>query len=51
VEEVAHLKLADLDWRRSQLFVCQGKGDKDRVVYLSNGAYEALAQCLWARPG
>jgi site-specific recombinase XerD len=50
VEEVARLKLAALDLRRRQLFVHQGKGAKDRVVYLSNDAYEALVQYLRVRP-
>ncbi len=50
VEEVARLKLASLDLRRSQLFVHHGKGDKDRVVYLSEDAYEALVQYLRVRP-
>jgi integrase len=36
VEEVARLKLPAVDWRRRQLFVYQGKGAKDRVVYLSD---------------
>jgi site-specific recombinase XerD len=50
VEEVARLKLAALDLRRSQLFVHSGKGAKDRVVYLSDDAYEALVQYLRVRP-
>ena len=50
VEEVARLKLAALDLRRSQLFVHHGKGAKDRVVYLSADAYEALVQYLRVRP-
>jgi len=50
VEEVARLKLAALDLRRSQLFVHYGKGAKDRVVYLSADAYEALVQYLRVRP-
>src|SRR4030067_2721486 len=49
VEEVAQLKLAALDLRRRQVFVHQGKGAKDRVVYLSADAYEALALYLWGR--
>jgi site-specific recombinase XerD len=49
VEEVARLKLAALDLRRSQLFVHHGKGVKDRVVYLSDDAYEALVQYLRVR--
>jgi len=50
VEEVARLKLAALDLRRSQVFVHYGKGAKDRVVYLSDDAQEALVQYLRARP-
>jgi len=50
VEEVVRLKLAALDLRRSQVFVHQGKGAKDRVVYLSDDAYKALVQYLRVRP-
>ena len=50
VEEVARLKLAALDLRRRQLFVQHGKGGKDRVVYLSDDAQEALIQYLRVRP-
>ncbi|MBU0768050.1 MAG: tyrosine-type recombinase/integrase [Proteobacteria bacterium] len=50
VEEVARLTMAALDLPRSQLFVYEGKGVKDRVVYLSNDAYKILAQYLKARP-
>jgi integrase len=50
VEEVARLKLVALDLRRSQVFVHQDKGSKDRVVYLSDDAYEALVQYLRVRP-
>ena len=50
VEEVAKLTMAALDLPRSQLFVYEGKGVKDRVVYLSNDAYKILAQYLKARP-
>lgn len=50
VEEVANLTLAALDLRRGQVFVYQGKGAKDRVVYLSKDAYQALARYLKVRP-
>ena len=43
VEEVANLNLAAIDWRRSKLYVFNGKGQKDRVVYLSHDTYKALA--------
>lgn len=50
VEEVAQLTLAALDLPRSQVFIYEGKGAKDRVVYLSNDAYRALVQYLRVRP-
>jgi site-specific recombinase XerD len=50
VEEVAQLKLAALDLRRGQVFVHQGENAKDRVVYLSDDAYEALVPYLRVRP-
>ena len=50
VEEVARLKLPAVDWRRRQLFIYQGKGAKDRVVYLSDDSYEALGHYLRVRP-
>ena len=50
VEEVAQLTLAALDLPRSQVFIYEGKGAKDRVVYLSNDAYRALVQYLRIRP-
>jgi len=50
VEEVANLTLAALDLRRGQLFVYEGKGAKDRVVYLSKDAYQTLVQYLKVRP-
>ena len=43
VEEVANLSLASIDWRRSKLYVFNGKGQKDRVVYISHDTYRALA--------
>lgn len=42
VEEVAHLTLDAVELSRNRLFVAQGKGGKDRVVYLSNDARAAL---------
>jgi site-specific recombinase XerD len=49
VEEVAHLSLDAIDYRQSRLFVYNGKGGKDRVVYISNDASEALAEYLRVR--
>ena len=50
VEEVANLTLDAIDYRRSQIMVKCGKGAKDRVVYISNDAAEALAIYLHQRP-
>lgn len=50
VEEVAHLNLGAIDYRRDQIVVRGGKGNKDRVVYLSNDAAEVLAVYLRRRP-
>jgi site-specific recombinase XerD len=49
VEEVARLTLPALDLPRSQLFVYQGKGNRGRVVYVSNDAKEALTDYLQSR--
>ena len=50
VSEVAKLKLSDIDWEQKSLLVEQGKGRKDRVVYLSADALAALQTCLKLRP-
>ena len=50
VEEAAHLNLGAIDYRRNQIVVRGGKGNKDRVVYLSNDAAEVLATYLRKRP-
>jgi site-specific recombinase XerD len=49
VEEVANLTLAAIDWRRMRLYVYNGKGAKDRVVYISPDTYEVLAAYVKAR--
>jgi site-specific recombinase XerD len=49
VEEVATLTLAALDLPRLQLFVYEGKGLKDRVVYVSHDAHHALIEYLKLR--
>jgi site-specific recombinase XerD len=50
VEEVSNLSLGALDPRRRRIYVYNGKGLKDRVVYLSNDAYDALVRYLRIRP-
>jgi len=49
VEEVAHLSLGNIDLKRRTLFIQDGKGAKDRMVYLSQDALRALAQYLRVR--
>ena len=49
VEEVAHLTLDAVELSRNRLFVAQGKGGKDRVVYLSKDARAALETYLDTR--
>jgi site-specific recombinase XerD len=50
LEEVANLTLRAINLRRAQLFIYDGKGGKDRVVYLSSDALEALSKYLKKRP-
>jgi site-specific recombinase XerD len=42
VEEVARLTVDAIEYRSRQLYVFNGKGSKDRVVYLSEDAQSAL---------
>jgi site-specific recombinase XerD len=51
VSEVAQLKLEHLDWEQQALHVVQGKGRKDRCVYLSPDAVASVQQCLAQHPG
>jgi len=50
VEEVAHLAIGDIDLKRRMLLVQDGKGAKDRIVYISNDALRALLEYLRVRP-
>ena len=50
VAEVAALRLSDIDWTERALIVRQGKGRKDRRVYLSNDILSSLEQLLNLRP-
>ena len=49
VEEVSNLTLGVIDLKRRRLMVEQGKGGKDRVVYISNDAQDALIAYLKLR--
>ena len=46
VEEVSNLSLGDIDLKQRRIMVQQGKGRKDRVVYISDDAHDALAKYL-----
>jgi site-specific recombinase XerD len=50
VEEVAHLFLGDIDLKRRILLIQDGKGAKDRIVYISNDALHVLLGYLRVRP-
>jgi len=49
VEEVSNLSLGDIDLKRRRIMVQQGKGGKDRVVYISDDAHDALVAYLKIR--
>ena len=49
VEEVANLHMADLDLKRNRVLVRSGKGRKDRIVYISKDAREAIIIYLSVR--
>lgn len=50
VEEVANLTLDVIEFRRRRIWVRDGKGGKDRIVYVSNDAMDALIAYLKIRP-
>jgi site-specific recombinase XerD len=51
VSEVAALKLEQIDWEQQALHIAQGKGRKDRRVYMSPDAVASVQQCLEQHPG
>jgi site-specific recombinase XerD len=51
VSEVARLKLEQIDWEQHALHIVQGKGRKDRRVYMSPDAVASVQQCLAQHPG
>ena len=50
VEEVANLTMGVIDVKRRTILIEDGKGAKDRIVYMSNDALHALAAYLRVRP-
>ncbi len=51
VSEVARLTLEQIDWEQQALHIVQGKGRKDRRVYMSPDAEASLHACLAQHPG
>jgi site-specific recombinase XerD len=51
VSEVVTLTLQDIAWEQGALRIEQGKGRKDRYVYLSSDTVASLQACLALRPG
>ena len=51
VSEVAQRKLAQIDWEQPALHIEQGKGRKDRRVYMSPEAVARVQQGLAQHPG
>lgn len=49
VEEVANLCLGDIDLKQKRILVVDGKGGKDRVVYISDDAADGLMAYLKQR--
>ena len=49
VEEVSNLTLGAIDLKRRRIIIYNGKGSKDRVVYISDDAREALTAYLKLR--
>ena len=51
VSEVAHLQLGQIDWDQQALRIEQGKGRKERYVYMSPDAVASVQHCLAQHPG
>jgi len=50
VGEVSKLTIRAIDFERRRIFVLNGKGPKDRIVYFSNDTFEAIKDYLKVRP-
>ena len=50
VEEVANLTMGVIDVKRRTILVEDGKGGKDRIVYMSNDVLQSLLSFLKVRP-
>ena len=49
VEEVANVSLDALEFKHRKILIKDGKGSKDRIVYMSNDVIQALTDYLRAR--
>ena len=49
VEEVANLSVGVVDFKQMKILIEDGKGSKDRIVYMSNDALQALVSYLEVR--
>ena len=49
MEEIANLAIGVIDFKRRTIIVEDGKGAKDRIVYMSNDALHALTAYLRVR--
>jgi site-specific recombinase XerD len=50
ISEVVHLKVDHIDWTQQAIRIEQGKGRKDRRVYMSPDTVASLQTCLTLRP-
>ena len=48
--EVLNLKVNDVDWTTGRVHIRQGKGEKDRIVWLNDDALDALRRWKVKRP-
>jgi len=50
VSEVANLSFTDIDFRRGRILIREGKGRKDRIVYISKDVVKTFRIYLKSRP-
>ncbi len=42
ISEMIHLQIEHIDWNTSKVFIKNGKGDKDRIIYVRNEMLDQL---------
>lgn len=50
ISELINLKLADIDWKDGKIYIRQGKGNKDRVLWLNREDRAIVKKWLDMRP-